>query len=301
VPPGADRLVADLDRPGDLSALGREWDALPASAGPYLCWSWLESWAAIYAPRRLAVARVHDGARVRALGLLDMSHPRRWSFAGRPVTSQRGLRCMPGYERAAWDAVGRALGPGVTLEGEGVPATAVRGEPQPWFALELPTTFGAYLAAQPRERRARLRRRRRRAPDVSVVGDGERRAALDELVRLHGARAGAKGERHDSVDERFAAMLAAVSDGVRVLALTTAAGCAGVTARLDGGGAAWWVNGGWDPAAAALSPGLVLELGSIADAIRHGLRRFDLGPGWGRHKLELGGRPVARCRAALPS
>ena len=79
----------------------------------------------------------------------------------------------------------------------------------------------------------------------------------------------------------------------------------GVSVRLDHGTTGYFYNAGFDPAAAAMSPGIVLELVSIRNAIETGLTCFDLGPGDHRYKRDLGGerrtasRLVATSRSPL--
>jgi len=63
-----------------------------------------------------------------------------------------------------------------------------------------------------------------------------------------------------------------------------------VTVRLDVGRRSWFYNAGFDPQASRLSPGLVVELASIRDAIERGQQTYDLGPGDYRYKRDLGGQ-----------
>ena len=77
----------------------------------------------------------------------------------------------------------------------------------------------------------------------------------------------------------------------------------GVSVRFDRGMTAHAYNDGFAPAIARLSPGTVMELVSIRDAVERGLRTYDFGPGDFTFKLRLGGKPVERLNvhAASPS
>lgn len=285
-----------------------------SSSDPHyaLTWEWLVAWAKIYDPGPLALLRVGDVA----LGLLELRRPGRWRFAGGPVTPQRRLLCARGSEEAAWRAVWGWLEQEARgcaeLKGFGLPGAVpvprwARLVCEPAYALPLPDSFDDYLAGRPPGTRkglkGKLRRLQREGAAVTAVGAPDLRPALDRFVDLHGRRAAAKGERHPHVDTRLARLLGALpEDGAvapRVFELRAGTSVAGVTVRLDHGGTGYFYNAGIDPAHAALSPGVSLELASIQDAIDRGLRRFDLGPGDYRYKHDLGGAPAPRFRATV--
>ena len=291
----------------------REWepvwralDEQAPGAAPFVCFDWLAAWTAIYAPARLAVLRVGEPAAPVALGLLELGRGGRWRFAGRPVASERGLLCADDDFERAWSAVGRWLrvnsrrwatleAAGLMGPAEGALAAALR-VPAPVPVLTLPESFEAYLEARPRTLRKNFRRVLRRVDEEQVelgpVRDADVAAALHDFVVLHKLRAASKGERHPAVDDRLERVLAALADvpsaRLRMLEVVHRGRRVGATVRLERPGGSWFYNGGFDPAAARLAPGVALDLASIRDAIERGISRVDLGPGAHRYKLDLG-------------
>jgi CelD/BcsL family acetyltransferase involved in cellulose biosynthesis len=308
--------------PDDLRGLADEWGALERRSAPAhysLAHAWLVAWAQVYAPPRLLLVRITgaDGG-TRALGLIEASRGGRWRFAGGHVTPQRRLLCDPTEERVAWAAwsewLARHRRRWAILEAGGVPPAAAqvpgaRIEPVSTYALALPETFDAYLAGRSRRAlRQKLNRLERAEAAVREVEPPGHPAALERFIALHARRAADKGEHHPSVDARLCRLLLSLprAEGapqLRVFALGVPGGDAGVSVRLDHGRTAYFYNAGFDPAAGELSPGVVLELASIRDAIGRGLVRFDLGPGEYRYKRDLGGErsEFGRLVATSPS
>lgn len=313
--------VADIGGEG-LAELERDWRGIEreASPSPFQTWDWLDAWARAYEPRRLSGVRVRDaGGPLAGIGVIEHAPGGRWRFGGGTVTPRRGLLCTPGSERSAWEAlVGwlqarpRAF---ASLDADGLePASAPRNAPaavrpgEPVFALDLPTSFDDYLAQRSPSGRKGLKRKLRRLDvedgAVSAVAGGESRAALEEWVQLHMRRAADKGEHHAGFDSRLATLVGSLGGGaleVRLLVLKVGTRTAGVTVRLDTAATGTFYNAGIDPDLMRLSPGVMLELASIRDAIERGLRRFDLGPGAYRYKTDLGGVATDRFDLALTS
>lgn len=310
-------------RPGALRELEPEWRALerdPDSGRfPFRMHDWLCAWTEVYRPERLMLVRMTgaDGE-VTALGLLQARPGGRLRFAGEPVTPYRGLVCARGAQAAAWRALSAwlAANPGSwrSLEGEGLPAEAswlpgARVTYEPIFGVDLPGTFDNYLAARRPSTRKRLRQRlrllARAGGQVVEVPPHERAQALADFLRLHAERARSKGERHPGVDGRMTAMLEHLDQAeemrLRLLALKVDGVLAGVTVRIDSADTAYFYNAGIDSDHLQLSPGVVLELESIRDAIGRGLTRFDLGPGDYAYKRHLGGVPVDAFRVEAVS
>jgi CelD/BcsL family acetyltransferase involved in cellulose biosynthesis len=312
VPLSAEVLALDADHVAEIES---EWRALERRSLtlPYLGWDWLAAWVLVYQPKQLAIARVRDEeGQAVALGLIERHRLGRWRFVGAPVTPARGLLCDPSLAEAAWAALTRQLSAQRTgcsiLEGEGLPqavapvlAGAIRPGPAV-YALDLPRSFDEYLSQRKPSARKGLKQKLRRLGrvngSVTQVEDSNRQPALLDFVDLHRARARAKGLHHPGIDERLAALLAAVGNSpvvtLRLFELVVDGVRAGVTVRIDCGSTAYFYNAGIDPSHGWLGPGLLLELGSIADAIERGLARFDLGPGAYRYKTELGGVESAR-------
>lgn len=270
---------------GEWEPAWRGLEARLPDAAPFLCFDWLAAWARVYAPRRLAVVRAGD-----ALGLLELGAAGRWRFAGRPVTSTRGLLGAGDEEWAAFGGWLRAHARRwATLDAEGIPPGAL-----PWASCTPSETPALDLSGGVPDRTRYRRILRRLEREGAVMGDAaDVPAALADFVRLHQARAAAKGERHPQVDERLARMLGALrgarSFELRVLELARGGRRLGVWIGLERGSTAWYYNLGIDPDALALAPGIALQLESIRAAIDGGRRVLDLGPGADPYKLELGG------------
>jgi CelD/BcsL family acetyltransferase involved in cellulose biosynthesis len=309
------RPVAEVQPLLGLADIRDEWLALEAGAEttPYLSFEWLETWESVYRPDRLGVLRVRAGSETIAMGLLLLEDGRRLKFAGRPVTPDCRLLCAPEMEVAAWKAVAKMLrrdrweqleGRGISREAAGaLPRGAV--SPLSWFALKLPGSFDVYLSQRsPGARKGlkgKLRRAAREGTRVHEVPDGERGAALRDFVRLHQERARAKGQHHPAVDELLVRMLGALAERYRPRLFELVAGerRIGVTVNLETSDTSYFYNAGFDPGWSHVSPGIVLQLASVRDALERGLRWYDLGPGDFRYKHDLGGVNVERYHVAL--
>jgi CelD/BcsL family acetyltransferase involved in cellulose biosynthesis len=307
--------------PLGLGPLDGTWEALAAAGGVRhtgATAAWLRAWIAVYRPPALLALEVRDAGEPIAAGLVAPSLGGRWRFAGSPVTPHRTLVCRPGHEAPAWEALRGWLRSHARtfseLDVEGVdPGTigvaGARAESHPSYALELPPTLDALLASRSRNSRQQLGKKRRRfaraGGEVVPVAPPDLGPALRRLVDLHRRRAAARGERHEAVDDRFAALLHALAadgglpvhahearlDG-EVLAVGVAVDCGATTEYLQTG---------LDPARAELSPGVLLALGVAEAAMQRGARRLDLGPGEYRYKRDIGGTPAPHWRVILPS
>ena len=303
--------------PADLPGWERAWRELEArapDAPPFVCFDWLAAWVATYRPRRLAVVVVGGVEAPLALGLVELAGGGRLRLAGRPVTSIRGLLAAPGEAAVAWSALGdwlRALpARWSTLDAEGVARGAAgalpgaRPAPSDTPVALLPESFDEYMARSSRHRRI-LRRVAREQAEIREATDVA--GALDDFIRLHSARAEAKGERHAAIEPRLAHMLASLRDaptvGLHVLELVQQGRRLGVCVSAERGEVAWYYNLGIAPEAMPLAPGIALLLCAARDAIERGRRTWDLGPGAFPYKAELGGVLADRVdvRAGSPS
>lgn len=309
----AGSAVAQLEDlpPSGLEGIRSEWEALRAEdgAGPYLSLDWLIAWQRAYRRSRLGLLRVHEDGKTLALGLVERLRWGRIAFAGQPVTSERRLLCRRGREADAWRAL-LAMGRRGAVEARGLPRELGSLLPPgssstvAWPEVRLPGSFDEYLAQRSSGTRKGLKGKLRRAERDGAVArevpGSERAGAVRDFVRLHRLRASAKGEEHPHVDDRLAAMLAELDEALRVFELNVDGARIAVTIRLDGPQVAHFYNGGNHPDWSRLSPGIVVELASIADAIDRGLVRYDLGPGEFRYKRELGGERAERLNVAIP-
>ena len=313
-------VVEPLD--GGLHPLEASWRSLDERSdrpSPYLTYDWMAAWLAVYRPPRLALVRAlePEGGTV-GLGIIEQLTGGRWRFAGRPVTPLRGIQTLPGHREALWSSLGRWLREHprewATLDAEGLetppslPRLRLATVANP--RLRLADSFDEYLADRsPTTRKGlkqKLRRAARSGAEVMEVAASDRERVLEEWLRLHRMRAEAKGEHHPGMDHRVSRLLHAVERGgrlrLRVFELRAEGRTAGVSVRIDHGGTAHFYNSGFDPRHRYISPGILLELTSIRQAIEEGLDTFDLGPGDYRYKHELGGdrTTVLKAEAASP-
>jgi CelD/BcsL family acetyltransferase involved in cellulose biosynthesis len=305
-----------------LESVGPEaWDSLLSSSrlrSPFLSWTWLAQWAAVFAAeRRLEIRRVTDadGDLVAVLPLYEVAPGTLELLGGADVSDYLDLLARAGREEEAWAALLQsraaererwllhsvpAASPTVralpTLGGScSLTVTVELEERCP--VLSLPSSWDAYLASLSSKHRHELSRKVRRfereVPDgrvVSVHTAGEVAARLADFLALHRASRTGKAKFMDARMERFfrAAIPAlAAHDGVRLWLLEAGGEPVASFICLEWDGTVGLYNSGFSPARAALSPGLVLLSHVMRDAIVRGCRRFDFLRGEERYKLEF--------------
>ena len=167
--------------------------------------------------------------------------------------------------------------------------------------LDLPTSYDGYLAGVTTKHRHEIRRKRRRFEESlgapRLVRDP---GGFADFVRMHRAAPGEKGEFMTPDLEAFFTDLLSI-DGA-VLDLVVAGGDRPVAAAfgfVDGPGY-YLYNSSFDPAAASVSPGVVMVDLLIRDAIDAGRSRFDFLKGDEEYKFRLGAwaRPLYLVEAA---
>jgi CelD/BcsL family acetyltransferase involved in cellulose biosynthesis len=311
----AARTIAGLEPLQKLGDVRDEWQAFEArEESPYVGFEWLRAWEGIYRPDRLALVRIREGRETVALGLLEIGARAALRFAGRPAISECRLLCAPEVEGSAWRALAEFLRTRRWdgLEARGLSREAAKAVPEgwavplAWLELRLPTSFEEYLSERsPGTRKGlkgKLRRAEREGVEARPVADADHSAALRDFVRLHQLRARSKGQHHPAVDKCLVRMLEAIAGDTRprLFELIADSRRIGVTIRVDTDRAAYFYNAGIDPKWAHISPGILLQLVSIRDAIEAGLHRYDLGPGDFRYKRDLGGVLLERYQIAIP-
>jgi CelD/BcsL family acetyltransferase involved in cellulose biosynthesis len=311
-------VEADVLSSAAVASARAEWEALGAEVGasPYLTWGWLESWMHVYHPRRLLCLRLTDGdGGLVGLGLIEQCRLGVLRFAGAPITPVRGLLVAPEHERQAWRATThwlRQRRDWTLLEGVAAGPSEPPGAlltPVHWFQLRLPATFEEFLAARPAGRRREFRRRLRVAEREGAITLGamgaNARSGIEAFARLHAARAQTKGERHRVIDARLVRMLEEVAvrgaPELRVFVVEHGGMTIGAAVQLDNRHETWAYNTGFDPAAAHLSPGIVVRLATVRDSIERGVERLDLGPGDFAYKRDFGGEPYTRLKVDVTS
>lgn len=305
-PPRAEVELLGLED-GALSAYEDNWRDLERRSGfasPYVGFDWLNAWTSVYRPPCLKLFRISDeNGTIQALGLIEARSHGRLFFAGEPVSTHRGFLCASGFEESAWLALAQYLETcsyhWVTLDAEGVPFAAAvlpraRTTVVPFLSVDLPQTFDEYLEGAADRRKLVSRKLRQQEKAEGLVRRATRDSgALEQFVRLHQERALAKHERHPQINMRLAEMLGRLegAHGIELVLfeLVVREKVLGVAVHLRYGDCAYFYNLGIATSEPGLSPGVLLAIAGIRDALDCGLKRFDLGSGHYRYKIELGG------------
>jgi CelD/BcsL family acetyltransferase involved in cellulose biosynthesis len=344
-------IVEVIERLDALLALENDWRALQRKCGkvPFTSFEWNVAWWNQLARRRLlvedhlAVRTVRNGAgELVAVAPLMLSElpargPLRFRvlqfFGADPnITELRGVLCHPDVERESYDCLLEHLVErsaewdfvlwGGIPEGSVADRLAAYGKPVwlaniPYFVLDLPATWEAFLAGRPRNIKESLRKCRNSLKNANlqasfqVVEKGPMLTrSLDELVRLHHARA----ERTDTVlhgnvfakesAPRFLAEACerhAAHGEVRVFSLEI--GGRTVAARLGFivGDSLYLSYSGYDPAFARYSVMTTVVAEAIKYAIRSGTRTVNLSTGNDVSKTRWSPRRVESKVAMMPS
>lgn len=311
----------------DLDAVGAaRWDALAARLArpsPFLGWTWQRHWVDTFAAdRRVDVRTVVDGDELVGLLPLYEIEPGRWGLVGgADISDYLDLVAAAGHEEDAWLVLLQArAAERERWELHAVPAASPTVRALPSLAatcglaaetvleercpvLDLPATWDAYLTSLSRKHRHELTRKMRRLererPDAraTVVATAAAvLARLDDFLALHRASRTGKAKFMDLRMERFFRSVLpglAQAGGARLWFLEGDPGPLAAFICLEWGGVVGLYNSGFDPAHAALSPGLVLLAHVVRDAIERRLRRFDFLRGEERYKYEFEPLPEA--------
>jgi len=310
----------------DLDAVGpAAWQALHAASAlrsPFLSWIWQREWARAFAPRdRLEIRRVTDEAG-HLLGLLPLYEAEpgvHRLLGGVDVSDYLDLLAEAGRETEVWTALLASRPPArPAWDLHSVPAASPTVTRLPALAVEhgvdvtvtvearcpildLPATWGAYLAGlsgkQRHEMLRKMRRLEREVPDARAVGLGSRadvEARFDDFLALHRQSRVGKARFMDGRMEAFfrrAGAMLAEAEAFRLWLLDAPGGPLASFLCLEWDGTVGLYNSGFRPEAAALSPGLVLLAHVVRDAIERGKRRFDFLRGEERYKYDFGPTP----------
>lgn len=296
--------------------------ARAADAVPFLSWPWQTLWWEAFADeRKLQILRVSDPSD-GTVGLLPLYEkvPGIWQLiGGAEVSDYLDVIAVRGREEEVWSALLqhrssessvwdlhclRAASPTVSLLPAlastcGLAAVAQREERCPVVAL--PDSWDNYLARLPGKDRHELRRKRRRLerqwPQARVTSHASPEgldAAMTAFLTLHRKSKTGKARfmdpRMEGFFRRVTSALAELGwlrlwflelDGAPVAAYL----CLEFSANVG------LYNSGFDPAHAALSPGIVLLCHVIQDAIERGFARFDFLRGEEPYKYAFGAVP----------
>ncbi len=314
--------ILPISAEDDFASLEEDWRDLELRSGdpsPYLGYDWLLAWLRVYAPERAVVVRfATEEGRSSGLGLIEQGRRGHWRFAGYPVTSHRSLLCEAGSEGACWEAFTgwlcehRRDWSTLGLEGATSLAAALpsaRLATDHFFVADLPPSFDAYVAERGRRTRRTFRQLLRRLDQggLKVRKADDHQRAICEFVRLHRERASSIGESHWQIDARLSRLLEDLCEAgnlsMPMQELVEGEQAIAVSILIEYGRALYAYNIGVDCTRRNLSPGILLLLQAVRDAIEAGFERIDFGPGEYRYKYELGAAANERYRvvAATPT
>jgi CelD/BcsL family acetyltransferase involved in cellulose biosynthesis len=325
--PSADarRLRAEVVPAAALHHLWEAWAALHRDdplATPFTAPGWARAWLMRWAPAaRPFVIVVRDGERIVGLAPLALSRRGRarslemlgkepgdyWDILAQPNRREDVVTAV-GREiirrRNEWDAFVVSCLPHGSITHEVLALCGLRlleRPPIPCPAVELPTSFEAYLAQLPARRRSNLRKHLRRLDDgVVELREVRDAAALPEAVsefqRLRIGqwdRAG-KTLTAQQADIRFRdfmvdAWLELVPQGQALVWEFWVDGRrVGIYVNLVDARAFYWYLGGFDPSAAPLGLGKIAVGHGIRSSIHAGRRWFDFTRGAEPYKYWYG-------------
>ncbi len=163
--------------------------------------------------------------------------------------------------------------------------------------VPLPSEVGQFMQSLSGKFRSNLNRYRRRLQAARVVfhtpaNEGELRAAMPVLFHLHQMRKNSQGERgrfyearwREAITDIAVSLLACAVTRLTLILIDDKPAAASFDFRLHG--TQYTYQFGMDPQLRAFSPGKLLTLKMIEDAIGAGIRRYDFGRGLDDYKLQ---------------
>ena len=310
------------------------WDRLVRRAQdpvPFLTWTFQTAWWRAFGRGPLHLFGVQDGA-AEWVGMLplyaagDAPEDTLRLVGGTELADYLDLVAVAGREEEVWKALLPVVAdlPATRLDLRPVPARSPTATLLPVLAgasgfvcrleredrcplLDLPPSWDAYLARLSGKDRHELRRKLRRAegagPRVEVIRTAaEVQAAMDGFLGLHRRSKVGKAKFMDGRMEDFFREIVGAWATAGTLALWTLwldRRPAASVLCLEYGDTVALYNSGFDPAARALSPGVVLIARTIEDAITRGFRRYDFLRGEEPYKYGFGAEPTDVLRLSL--
>ena len=289
----------------------------------FLTWQWQTEWSqAFTAERPIQILAATDAAGTLAglLPLYEDGPERQRILGGVDVSDYLDLIAPDGGEAevwtallqhrssqaVAWDLHGiRSASPTATLLPElapahGLTASVEREDRCP--VLALPKSWDEYLARLSGKDRHELRRKIRRlerelpgATTSSHATEAGWDEAMTRFLTLHRLSKVGKARFMDERMERFfrsATARLAAAGWARLWFLEFEGAAVAAFLCLEYGGSVGLYNSGFDPARAALAPGIVLLAHVIRDAIDRGFPVFDFLRGEEPYKYGFGPSPV---------
>lgn len=319
-PPGL--TLEEIDDAAALEALAADWGALldaDPEASPFQSPEWLLAWRRAFLRRdTLWVLALRRGPVLAGLGAFFIHRAadgsRQLTLMGNGLSDRQDLLARPQDRSAAAAAVGRRIAerrdwdradfrdlpdgsPFLTMQlGDGLKERVEPEAPCPTLRLH-----ASPVAALPKSRRGDLRRCARRLQETAPLrflrtDRGRRRAHLDALVRLHGARWRAQGQAGVLSEEAVTAFHEEATRGLEArgwLRLEVLAHGERIIAAHYGlrrGERGYSYLHAFDPALAAFGPGWLLMAHSLDAAWAEGVRTFDFLRGAEAYKYAWGAR-----------
>lgn len=313
-----------------FESLAPEWEALvdaAPTATPFQRPRWHAAWLRSFRPAGEAIyLSIRQGEELIGAAALDLGPGGARELGDPEVRDYGGPVALPGAEPAVaagileWlreDFTRSLVVWGVVADGPWPAAFARAAEQFGWrFTVEpeavcpgidLPETFEAYVAGLGKHDRHELRRKLRNfeAAGTATFERLEGEAAIAQLDLLFAMMRASRPDKAAFLTPTMEAFFRAAvrefaGEGMASLGVTLLDGRpVAATLCFEDATTSYLYNSGYDPAAAALAPGLVSKAWAIRDAIARGKRRFDFLRGSEEYKRRLGGSDRAVVRLVL--
>lgn len=307
-------VLQELRSLEEVAAARDAWRDLTArvpSATPFQTWEWVHGFARYDRSRPRVLVLTEPGGRwLAVLPLCESSRIpwiRRLELIGGRLSDYPGLLVDPA-RRAACEArlrstLGRLLDLGVMRSQPDNPPAWLPPLPYKVLATDesvvvtLPGNVEAFMQTLSAKFRSNLRRNQRRVEDSRIefhtpTNERELRAAMPVLFELHQMRKNSQGERGRFYESRWREAITDIAVSLQVPGVTRL-----TILRIDDVPAAasfdlrlhatqFTYQYGMNPALKTYSPGKLLTLRMLEDAIGAGMQRYDFGRGMEEYKLQ---------------
>jgi CelD/BcsL family acetyltransferase involved in cellulose biosynthesis len=301
----------------ELAGAREAWTDLidrAAGATPFQTWEWVFGFARYDRCRpRVLVLEESSGRWAGALPLCDkpsmIPGVGQLELIGGRLSDYPGLLAEPALRAACEERLRLAL---VRLLGRPVGSLRSQQEVPPLWLPTLPyrivardesvvvplaSSAEAFMQSLSAKFRSNLRRNQRRLAAARVefhtpADEGELRAAMPTLFHLHQLRKNSQGERGRFYEARWCEAITEIAVSLQarnvtrltVLRIDDAPAAASFDLRLHG--TQYTYQYGMNPELRAFSPGKLLTLRMLEDAMAAGMRRYDFGRGLEEYKLQ---------------
>ena len=285
-----------------------------ADATPFQTWEWVFGFASYDRCRPRMLVLEEPGGRwaaalplcqrpsmIPGVGQLELIGGRLSDYPGLLAEPARRAECEERLREALARMLGRPVGS----------MRSQREVPPPWLptlpykvtardesvVVALPSSTDEFMQSLSAKYRSNLRRNQRRLAAARVefhtpADEGELRAAMPTLFHLHQLRKNSQGERGRFYEARWCEAITDIAVSLQarnvtrltVLRIDDAPAAASFDLRLHG--TQYTYQYGMNPELRAFSPGKLLTLRMLEDAIAAGMQRYDFGRGLEEYKLQ---------------